>query len=138
MPSSRASELATRGREWGIGERDRDVERELEADGFGSKPRLRGTISRGMTRGTMLGRLLLIERRGLDGTLDSNATLLEGLDITAEDDKEIDPRLLGPLEDTVGVRRGETEDLQLPKVGTALSSSLSAASRTGESLNVSK
>lgn len=57
-------------------------------------------FSRGMTRGTILGRLLLIERRGLDGTLESNATLLEGLDMTAEDDIDIEPRLLGPLEDT--------------------------------------
>jgi hypothetical protein len=66
-----------------------------------------------------------MERRGLEGTLDNSAIRRDGLCMMAEDDIEIDPRLDGPRDER-------------PKGGTTESSSVSVASSTGESLNVSK
>jgi hypothetical protein len=90
-----------------------------------------------MTRGAMLGRRRLMERRGLEGTLDNSAIRRDGLCMMAEDDIEIDPRLDGPRDET-----GESAWADLayprPKGGTTESSSVSVASSTGESLNVSK
>jgi len=84
-----------------MGERDREVERELDVECVGSMFRRAACwISRASTRGTMLGRRrLLMDLRGLVGTLDNMATRRDGLERMFAD-METDPRRLGPRDET--------------------------------------
>lgn len=88
----------------------------------------------------MLGRRRVMDFRGLDGTLERAFIRRDGLEMIADDDKDMEPRRLELRDGTSSCQQVSTSVRHVlpPRGGIVQSSSLSAGSREGESTKVSK